>query len=256
MGSDLLQLILLINVFILGVVIALTVRHFLDHGKKLNGSHGTLSDTMKQQLAEAAQKEFKTALESSGAALKNDMNTTAKELNRLLGAFGGEILNDEMRLFRENLESIRKKTELETGNTHAQIASHQAELEMDLAKRRGELQKQIEQHQSALEHTLLQLQTEIESSLTKRQATFEQKLGAREAALNADLDQQVAKERELLLKQIDVKLGDAMASFLINSLGTNVDLGAQTPYLLQLLESKKAEFKKEIGDDNTPATAS
>lgn len=254
MGSDLLQLILLINVFILGVVIALTIRHFLDHGKK-SDSHGTLSDSMKQQLADAAQKEFKTALESSGAALKNDMNTTAKELNRLLGTFGGDILNDEMRLFRENLENIRKKTEAETGNTHAQIASHQAELEMELAKRRGELQKQIEQHQSALEQTLLRLQSEIETSLAKRQSDFQQKLDAREAALDVNLDQQIAKERELLQKQIDTKLGDAMSSFLINSLGTNVDLGAQTPYLLQLLESHKDEFKKEVGDGNTPSAS-
>jgi hypothetical protein len=254
-GSDLLQLILLINVFVLGIVVALAIRHFLDHGRNRNQqSNGTLSQSMKQELAEAAQKEFKVALESSGLALKNDMNTTAKELNRLLERFGSDILNEEMRLFRDNLETIRKKTENETGNTHGQIAAHQAELELDLAKRRGELQTQIESHQATLERTLQELQTTIETSLQQRQALFAQKMAEREAALDTALDSQIAKEREVLLQQIDTKLGDAVASFLLNSLGTNVDLGAQTPYLLQLLESHKDEFKQEVGDANKPST--
>lgn len=257
MGSDLLQLILLVNVFILGVVITITVRHFLDRSKYHHAaSTSTLTPTMKQELETAAQKEFQSALESSGAALKNDMNTTAKELNRLLAAFGGDILNEEMRLFRDNLEKIRKKTESEAGNTHGQIAAHQDSLEMDLAKRRGELQQQIEEHQAKLEKTLTQLQATIESSLANRQATFEQTLAAREQALDVNLDAQIANERQLLMQQIDTKLGDAVGSFLLSTLGTNVDLGAQTPYLLQLLESHKAEFKQEVGDANTTNPAS
>lgn len=247
MGSDLLQLILLVNVFILGVVVALAVRHFMDRGRSYHDqSTSTLTPNLKQELAVAAQKEFRTALESSGAALKNDMNTTAKELNRLLESFGGDILNEEMRLFRDNLETIRKKTEAETGNTHGQIAAHQASLEMDLAKRRGELQRQIEEHQAKLEKTLTELQSSIESGLASRQSTFEQTLATREKALDANLDAQVAKERQLLIQQIDTKLGDAVGSFLLNTLGANVDLGAQTPYLLQLLESHKDEFKQEV----------
>lgn len=247
MGSDLLQLILLVNVFVLGVVVALAIRHFMDHGTSHHEqSTSTLTPNLKQELAVAAQKEFRTALESSGAALKNDMNTTAKELNRLLESFGGDILNEEMRLFRDNLETIRKKTEAETGNTHGQIAAHQASLEMDLAKRRGELQRQIEEHQAKLEKTLTELQSSIESGLASRQSTFEQTLATREKALDANLDAQIAKERQLLMQQIDTKLGDAVGSFLLNTLGTNVDLGAQTPYLLQLLESHKDEFKQEV----------
>jgi hypothetical protein len=209
---------------------------------------------MKQELAAAAQKEFKSALESSGAALKNDMNTTAKQLNRLLESFGSDILNEEMKLFRDNLEAIRKKTESETGNTHGQIAAHQAELELDLAKRRGELQTQIETHQATLERSLQELQASIDASLQQRQALFAQKIGEREAALDTALDAQLAKERDMLLQQIDTKLGDAVASFLLNTLGTNVDLGAQTPYLLQLLETHKDEFKREVGDVSKPTT--
>ena len=247
MGSDLLQIILLANVFLLGIAVAIAARHFMGHDTPKHTT--SLSEETRQQLAETMKTEFASALEASSASLKNDMTSTAKELNRLLATFGTEILNEEMKLFRDNLESIRKKTVLETGNTHGQIAAHQAELEMDLAKRRGELQAQIEQHQHGLEKTILDLQTSVEQSLKTRQAAFAQSLEKREASLNMDLDTEIAKERALLIQQIDTKLGDAMASFLLNSLGTNVDLGAQGPYLMKLLEAHKDELKKEVAGE-------
>ncbi len=248
MGGDILQLILLANVFLLGIAVTITIRHFLDHNQK-HHSPQSLSDETRQELARVMRKEFASALESSSASLKNDLTSTSKELNRLLATFGTDILNEEMKLFRDNLESIRKKTITETGNTHGQIAAHQAELEMDLAKRRGELQAQIEQHQHSLEKTVLDLQTSIEQSLKTRQTTFAELLEKREASLNTELDTQVAKERALLIQQIDTKLGDAMASFLLNSLGTNVDLGAQGPYLMKLLEAHKEELKQEVSSE-------
>ncbi|MEO5691346.1 MAG: hypothetical protein ABIQ64_04120 [Candidatus Saccharimonadales bacterium] len=248
MGSDILQIILLANVFLLGIAVTLAVRHFFNHSPK-NHAPQSLSDETRQELAQAMRKEFTSALESSSASLKNDLTSTSKELNRLLATFGTDILNEEMKLFRDNLESIRKKTALETSTTHGQIAAHQAELEMDLAKRRSELQSQIEQRQHTLEKTVLDLQTSIEQSVKTRQTTFAQSLEKREASLNMELDAEVAKERALLIQQIDTKLGDAMASFLLNSLGSNVDLGAQGPYLMKLLETHKEELKQEVSSE-------
>lgn len=248
MGSDILQIILLANVFLLGIAVTLAVRHFFDRTPQ-HHTPQSLSDETRQELAQTMRKEFASALESSSASLKNDLTSTSKELNRLLATFGTEILNEEMKLFRDNLEAIRKKTVVETGNTHGQIASHQAELEMDLAKRRGELHSQIEQHQHTLEKTVLDLQTSIEQSLKTRQTSFAASLEKREASLNMELDAEVAKERALLIQQIDTKLGDAMASFLLNSLGTNVDLGAQGPYLMKLLEAHKDELKQEVAGE-------
>lgn len=254
MGTDLLQIILLGNVFLLGIIVTIAIRRLLDHNKPQHHS-GVLSDQMKDELSQAAREQFMVALESSGAALKNDMNTTGKQLTRLSEQFGTEILNDEMQRFRTNLEAIRRKTEAETGNTHGQIAAHQNELEMELAKRRGELEKRVTEHQAQFEQSIASLQTQIEQSLAERQSAFTAKLAERESALEGKLDAELAAEREKLLRQIDTKLGDAVGSFLIETLGTNVDLGAQTPYLLGLLEEHKDDFKREIHDGNKPQSA-
>ena len=45
------------------------------------------------------------------------------------------------------------------------------------------------------------------------------------------------------------KLAGAVTAFLIDTLGHNVDLGAQTKYLTETLEQHKAELVKELSDD-------
>lgn len=69
-----------------------------------------------------------------------------------------------------------------------------------------------------------------------------------------ELEMQLAKEMEIekqrLLTQIDIKLSDAVASFLMEALQHNVDLGSQTDYLVGLLEEHKAEFKAEVSHES------
>ena len=63
-----------------------------------------------------------------------------------------------------------------------------------------------------------------------------------EAAYRAELEAEKAK----LIQQIDLKLGDAVGSFLVETLQHNVDLGGQGEYLIALLEEHKDDFKKEV----------
>jgi hypothetical protein len=69
-----------------------------------------------------------------------------------------------------------------------------------------------------------------------------------EEEIRAKMAQEVETEKLHLIKQIDTKLADAVASFLIEALQHNVDLGAQTVYLTSLLEEHKADFSKEIAE--------
>ena len=68
--------------------------------------------------------------------------------------------------------------------------------------------------------------------------------------MKAKLSAEVVAEKERLIAQIDTKLGDAVTSFLIETLQYDVDLGAQTVYLTQMLETHKEEFKKGISNEN------
>lgn len=70
--------------------------------------------------------------------------------------------------------------------------------------------------------------------------------------LKAKLAEEIAAEKQQLVAQIDTRLNDAVASFLVETLGHNVDLGAQNQYLMDLLDQHKEAFKKEV-DDETPA---
>lgn len=247
MGPDILQLLLLANVFLLGVVVSIAARHIREHGHKSpTHQNSILSDELRQELSIAAKDHLLQALDSSSAAMSNEMNTTAKNLNRYLAEAGTEILENEMIVFRRNIELIRKRIEAEAASSHSHITARQTSLDNELQLRRDELNERLAEHQSRLEASLSKSLESIQTTLTQRQELFTQKIAEREQALDVRLDEEIAKERELLLHQIDVKLGDAMGSFLVEALGSNVDLGAQTPYLLELLETHKEELKREV----------
>lgn len=72
------------------------------------------------------------------------------------------------------------------------------------------------------------------------------------AEIEARLDQEVAAEKQRLIQQIDTKLADAVASFLMETLQHNVDLGNQNAYLVSMLEEHKADLIKGVSDE-TPA---
>lgn len=68
-------------------------------------------------------------------------------------------------------------------------------------------------------------------------------------ALKISLNEEMSAEKQRLLKQIDTKLGDAVASFLVETLQHDVDLGAQTKYLMETLEEHKQDFLQEVQSD-------
>ncbi len=65
--------------------------------------------------------------------------------------------------------------------------------------------------------------------------------------LKAKLLEDIEKEKERLFALIDNKLSDAVMAFLLEAMQHEVDLGAQSDYLLKLLEEHKEEFKQALG---------
>ncbi len=70
----------------------------------------------------------------------------------------------------------------------------------------------------------------------------------KQKALETDLDAEVVKRREYLIAQLDAKLGQAVAAYLVESLGQGADLGAQKTFLLENLERNKAALKKDLSN--------
>ena len=73
------------------------------------------------------------------------------------------------------------------------------------------------------------------------------------AELEAQLEQELTAEKEQIIERINTRLADAVASFLVETLQHNIDLGAQEAYLRSMLDEHKADFVKEVA--NEPDTA-
>ncbi len=151
------------------------------------------------------------------------------------------------------------------------------ELPKDVQERL--LQNSEVQYQNALDHSVNVLQKDLEQSASQinglvtrfagvivgdemeryrielsklaQQAqadmgSIKQEISTHKAEIEAAYTQQLELEKQRLIKQIDTKLGDAVGSFLVETLQHNIDLGNQSEYLVAMLEEHKAEFKQEV----------
>lgn len=203
-----LQLFLLVNVFIMGVLVTIAVRHAYAHFRPATHAaekpHANptppvhLPPVVRDRLLKVAENNFQTVLNHSAEQLEHNLLITTAQLNKQLEQLGSEIMNDEMKRYRESLDELRGRTQISIGSAQADITQHQEDLKAKLAQRQIEL----------------------------------------EAALAED----ITNEKQRLTQQVDTKLADAVASFLIETLQHNVDLGAQSAYLTAMLEEHKAEI--------------
>jgi hypothetical protein len=100
------------------------------------------------------------------------------------------------------------------------------------------IEEELEAYQKTLEGVR---QTATEAMEKIRQAVEEQRVELRKS-MEADF----ASEKERLAAKFDTKLGDIVASYISESLGGGVDLGAQLQYVVNSLEEHKAELKKDL----------
>jgi len=133
-----------------------------------------------------------------------------------------------------------------------------ADLEHDLNLTAGKLNEQL----SAVGSTIVQTEMKRnQSQLDNVINLVDKKLAAQEAELEASLikstdemqarlSEEFAAEKQRLAGQLDTKLADAVTAFLLETLGHEVDLGAQSEYLVATLEAHKAELIKGVTDES------
>jgi F0F1-type ATP synthase membrane subunit b/b' len=226
MSTTLLQLFLLLIVFVMGVLVTIAVQHAYAHyhpqpheaekPHPATAPGGHLPAAVKERLVQQSQANFQAVLDKSAADLEHDLERTSNELNKVLQKIGTEVVGNEMERYRLQLDQIRKEAATAISGAQDEISKHQADLK---------------------------------AKLEEEQATVRAKLSEEITAEKQRLVQEIVAEKQQLLQQIDTKLADAMASFLLESLGHNVDLGAQTAYLTALLEEHKADFKREVSNE-------
>lgn len=214
MSANVLQLFLLVNVFLIGALTAVAIRHAYAHfrpaphdeEKPVHHRAATptahLPPAVREQLLRAAQANFQVVLERSAAQLEHDLHATATQLTKQLDKLGAKIIEDETARYQTTLEQLRTQAEQTLTGAQSEITTHQVALA---------------------------------AQLTERQA-----------ALEAELAQSLALKQEQLVQQMDTKLADAVTSFLMETLQHNVDLGAQSAYLTAMLDEHKDELVKGV----------
>ena len=213
--SAFLQIFLGIDIFFVGVLTAVAVRHAYAHYRpekhEPEKSHPAtqnahLPPAVREHLLETAQANFQHILDRSAMDLQKDLEDTAGKITKLLDRLGAEVVGNELEHYRTDLERLRKQTSEDISQAKSQLSGQQAELKAKLT----------------------------EEITAEKQRAF----------------QEIQAEKQRLVQQLDTKLADAVASFLVETLQHNVDLGAQTKYLTAMLEEHKTELAKEVtGED-------
>ncbi|MBW4061712.1 hypothetical protein HJC99_04045 [Candidatus Saccharibacteria bacterium] len=100
----------------------------------------------------------------------------------------------------------------------------------------------IEKELDAYHKTLDGVRATANEAMEKiRAAVDEQRVELRKG-MEAD----VAAEQNRLIERFDTKMGDVVSSYIAESLGGGVDLGAQMQYVISSLEAHKEEIKKDL----------
>lgn len=225
-----LEAFLVVNAFVLGVVVTLAIQYGLAHRRsqktptKAAQNNAPVPAAVRERIAKQAEENFQGIVNRSALQLGRDLGDTGTQLNKLLEKFGSEVLDDEMRLFRANVAEIRAATQGSLAGAQDQIT---------------------------------QQQTAILQSLATRQADLDAKLAQRQTELETELEQSFATQKDDLTKRLNEKLNDGVLAFLLETLGHDVDLGAQADYLIATLEANKAELiESTVGPTQKPGAKS
>lgn len=219
MGGNLwLQLFILINVFLLGIVGTIAVIHYRSH---LHPEEPTKKKTLpmlpldvRQRLIEEAEDDYEKILHRSAISFEKDLEGTASHLSEQLAKIGSSIVDDEMTRYKSELATLRDETAKKIGSSGAEIETHQAQLRAQLAERQAAMDTKLAEHQTELEQKLAERSAELEKEFTELQAGYAKK----QAELEAQLVQQESelaatlKTRELKLAEHQTALEDELTT--------------------------------------------
>lgn len=199
---------LLINVLLAGVVISIGIQHAIAHYKP-----------------------------------KQDKKPTVESMPRMLPAVKKQLLDEAETHFRKQITQSTAQLEKEFVRTTGELSAYVTKIGGEI------IAVEMKRYRDSLE--ALRIQTEqiikqAQTSVAEHQSTLNQRIESVRGELEAKVKADIEAEKQQLSQLIDTKLADAVGSFLVETLQHNVDLGAQTDYLLAMLDEHKEEIANEV----------
>lgn len=132
----------------------------------------------------------------------------------------------------------------------AEIANATKTFGTDLAATSTKLSEQvsrltttvIEEELDAYQKTLQEVREVAAQAMDQIHATVENQ----RVELRHGMEAELAAEKKRLADKFDAKFGDVVSSYISESLGSGVDLGAQMQFILTSLEEHKDEIRKDL----------
>lgn len=100
------------------------------------------------------------------------------------------------------------------------------------------IEEELEAYQKTLE--------EVRKVATQAMDQIHQAVEHQRVELRQGMEAELASEKKQLVDKFDAKMGDVVASYISESLGSGVDLGAQMQFILTSLEAHKDEIRKDL----------
>ncbi|HET7673822.1 MAG TPA: hypothetical protein VFK11_04920 [Candidatus Saccharimonadales bacterium] len=137
-----LQIFLLLNLFLIGVLTSIAVRHALAHFKPHShdaethkpGQDIRLPAAMREKLLDEAQANFHLMLRRSVKDLEKDLSETTAKIHTTLEKEGNEAISHQIKLYRERLDQLQKQTEENISDIGKDLSGHQNALKEKLAE--------------------------------------------------------------------------------------------------------------------------
>jgi hypothetical protein len=100
------------------------------------------------------------------------------------------------------------------------------------------IEEELEAYQKTLE--------EVRKVATQAMEQIHQAVEHQRVELRQGMEADLAEEKKLLAAKFDSKMGDVVASYISEALGSGVDLGAQMQFILASLEAHKEDIRKDL----------
>jgi hypothetical protein len=100
------------------------------------------------------------------------------------------------------------------------------------------IEEELEAYQKTLE--------EVRHVATEAMEQIHQAVEHQRVELHRGMEEELAGEKKHLAEKFDAKMGDVVASYISEALGSGVDLGAQMQFILTSLEAHKEEIRKDL----------
>lgn len=181
------------------------------------------------------------ALQHARAHLKQKKATT--EPLRLPPAAREKLLAQSEKQFENILARSRHDLEEELTDTGEKLSTQLDKMGSQI------IAEEMVEYRGAISQLEAEATAAIEKSHKETAAAqdeIDKLVLAKQAELEIKLTKDIADKKKQLTEKIETSLNDAVLSLLLETLGHNVDLGAQEKYLLETLEAHKEELKQGV----------